>query len=81
MMKRLPTFRTADQILCGRPAINAWRSQRARCDCGYYADPDNEISGAAGNMPARWLGCGNPGHGEVALGLPLVYRLPSQMEM
>jgi len=79
-MKRIATFAPApERLLCGRAAIAAWRSQSVRCPCGYCSDPRRAVSGSAGDMPAKWLGCDNPGHHGQALGQPLVYRLPSQM--
>ena len=77
---RIPTFRTKESgMLSGASARRAWGKQVVRCNCGDHGDAANEIAGTAGDMPARWLGCGTcPGQ---ALGRPLVYRLPSQFQL
>ncbi len=78
-MKRIATFHAADGfLLTGRAARKAWASQSVRCACGTYGDEDYAIDGTCRDMPARWLGCDNC-RGR-ALGYPLVFQLPSQME-
>lgn len=77
--KRIPTFRQGDKLLTFAEARKAWAEQTARCACGSCGDTDHSISGTCKDMPAEWLGCDNCS-GQ-ALGRPLVYRLPSQMEL
>ena len=77
-MKRTATIKINGQMLTGREATKAWRNQSARCNCGSYGDASEAISGTCSDMPAKWLGCTNCSG--KALGLPLVYRLPSQIE-
>lgn len=74
---RIPTFRTDAKLLTGAEANEAWGNQRVRCGCGSYGTTDDSISGSAGDKPAVWLGC--PNCSGSALGLPLVYCLPSQV--
>lgn len=77
--KAIPTFRHGGILLTGDAAKKAWADQTARCGCGSYGDESEAISGTCKDMPAEWLGCTNCS-GQ-ALGRPLVYRLPSQMQI
>jgi hypothetical protein len=79
MAKRTtPTFMAGDELLRGAAAIAAWKEQEgARCACGSYGSADHAVSGTAGDMPAKWLGCTNCTAS--AVGRPLIYRLNSQM--
>jgi len=80
IMRRTATFHDGSKMLTGREARKAWKEQRARCNCGSCGDAEHAISGTVGpDMPAQWLGCDNCS-GQ-ALGSPLVYRLPSQMDV
>lgn len=76
-MQRIPTFLTEGRLLVGTEAKKAWRNQTARCACGSYGIAEEAVSGTLNGMPAEWLGCDNC-TGQ-SLGLPLVYRLPSQL--
>jgi hypothetical protein len=77
-MKRIATFKLDGKMLTGAAAVTAWAKQSAHCNCGSYGAKSEAISGTCSDMPAKWLGCTNCS-GQ-ALGRPLVYRLPSQME-
>ncbi len=78
-MKKRATFLVESTLLTDAAAVTAWREQAVRCPCGHRGDAEHAVAGAAGDMPAKWLGCANPTHAGQALGRPLIYRLPSQM--
>jgi hypothetical protein len=78
MAKRIATFRKDDELLTGEKARAAWAAQRVRCACRSYGDQQHSIGGTCEDLPAVWLGCTNC-RGQ-ALGYPMVYRLPSQMD-
>ena len=78
MSTNIPTFLTDENtILLGAAAIEAWEAQSARCNCGSCGDAEHAVSGTAGDMPAKWLGCYNC---RATCGAPLIYRTHSQVD-
>jgi hypothetical protein len=74
-----PTFRSqAGVLLVGTSALEAWKAQIARCNCGRLATAEAPVTGQCNDMPAQWIGCS--GCSGQALGRPLVWRTESQIK-